>query len=84
MAAMVNKFADEEEEAEPADDDSSFEEIPKPVERPARTPGTESPKPDLWKQKPAEKPRPAVTEASVPVLTVEYQYLMNPLDYPKP
>ncbi|OJJ47310.1 hypothetical protein ASPZODRAFT_159217 [Penicilliopsis zonata CBS 506.65] len=34
MAAMVNKFADDEE-AEPADDDdSSFEDISKPVERP--------------------------------------------------
>ena len=38
MAAMVNKFADDEEAAEPADeDDSSFEEIPKPVERAPRS-----------------------------------------------
>jgi coronin-1B/1C/6 len=35
MAAMVNKFADGEEEANVSDgDDSSFEEVPKPVERP--------------------------------------------------
>lgn len=37
MAAMVNKFADKEDEAEPVDDDSSFEEIPKPTERAARS-----------------------------------------------
>jgi coronin-1B/1C/6 len=37
MAAMVNKFADGEEEANVSDDDdSSFEEVPKPVERPSR------------------------------------------------
>ena len=37
MAAMVNKFADGEEEANVSDgDDSSFEEVPKPVERPTR------------------------------------------------
>lgn len=68
MAAMVSKFADdEEEEAEPADDDSSFEEIPKPVERPARATGVESPKTGLWKQEEsAEKPRPSVTQVGIP------------------
>lgn len=37
MAAMVTKFADDEDEAEPVDDDSSFEEVPKPSERVARS-----------------------------------------------
>lgn len=36
MAAMVNKFADDEEKEE-ADDSSSFEEVSKPVERPSIT-----------------------------------------------
>lgn len=36
IAAMANKFADKDEEEESSDDDaSSFEEIPKPIERPA-------------------------------------------------
>lgn len=65
MAAMASKFADEEE-AEPVDDNSSFEEIPKPVERPARATGVESPKTSLWKQEePAEKPRPSLTQVSI-------------------
>lgn len=40
MAAMVSKFADEKDEAEEQreDDRSSFEEIPKPVERPTQSP----------------------------------------------
>ncbi|CRG83415.1 Coronin-like protein crn1 [Talaromyces islandicus] len=33
MAAMVDKFADDDEEKEEVDDASSFEEVPKPVER---------------------------------------------------
>ncbi|KAJ5179944.1 Actin-binding protein [Penicillium capsulatum] len=42
MAAMVSKFADDEEAAEPADDDdSSFEEVPKPVERAPRSAAAE-------------------------------------------
>ncbi|KAL5001285.1 hypothetical protein BDV10DRAFT_160365 [Aspergillus recurvatus] len=41
MAAMVNKFADDEE-AEPAEE-SSFDEPSKPVERATRSPGTASP-----------------------------------------
>lgn len=46
MAAMVNKFADGEEEATVSDDDdSSFEEIPKPVERPTRPAAAESASP---------------------------------------
>ncbi|KAJ5489762.1 Coronin-like protein crn1 [Penicillium diatomitis] len=42
MAAMVSKFADDEEVEGPADEDSSFEEVSKPVEAPARSPITES------------------------------------------
>lgn len=46
MAAMVNKFADGEEEATVSDDDdSSFEEVPKPAERPTRPAATESASP---------------------------------------
>lgn len=46
MAAMVSKFADDEETAEPADDDdSSFEEVPKPVERASRSPALETSSP---------------------------------------
>lgn len=44
MAAMVNKFADDEDEVESADDDSSFEEVPKPAD-PARSAVTESASP---------------------------------------
>ncbi|KAJ6073356.1 hypothetical protein N7467_011441 [Penicillium canescens] len=46
MAAMVNKFADGEEEGNVSDDDnSSFEEIPKPVERATRSPVAETSSP---------------------------------------
>lgn len=53
MAAMVNKFADKEDDAEPVDDDSSFEEIPKPTERAARSADNASPsiKTSPWQQK---------------------------------
>ena len=63
MAAMVSKFADNEEEAEPADDDSSFEEIPKPVERAARSPVVETSPPrvssPLRPKEPEPKSQPA-------------------------
>lgn len=45
MAAMVNKFADDEEETEVIDDDSSFEEVPKPTERLTRSAVAESSSP---------------------------------------
>lgn len=46
MAAMVSKFADDEEVTEAADDDdSSFEEVPKPVERASRSPALETSSP---------------------------------------
>lgn len=51
MAAMVNKFADSEEDREPVHEDSSFDEAPKPVERPPRS-ETESPiKTSPWVQR---------------------------------
>lgn len=44
MASMVDKFADGEEEGNISDDDdSSFEEVPKPVERPVRAAATPEP-----------------------------------------
>jgi coronin-1B/1C/6 len=68
MAAIASKFDDkEEEEPEPADD-SSFEEIPKPVERPTRPTGVESPvsKPSPWQQEErAPKPGPSI-QVSLP------------------
>ncbi|KAJ5195571.1 Actin-binding protein [Penicillium cinerascens] len=65
MAAMVNKFADDEDETESVDDDSSFEEVPKPTER-ARSTVTEtsslrvsSPlRPKETEAKPEAKPEP--------------------------
>lgn len=42
MAAMVNKFADDEDVEEHTDEDSSFDEIKKPVEPSARSLVTES------------------------------------------
>ncbi|KAJ5669940.1 coronin-like protein crn1 [Penicillium maclennaniae] len=65
MAAMVNKFADDEEETESVDDDSSFEEVPKPVERArstiteAASPRVSSPlRPNETEAKPEPKPEP--------------------------
>ncbi|KAJ5513722.1 hypothetical protein N7463_003274 [Penicillium fimorum] len=68
MAAMVNKFADGEEEATVSDDDdSSFEEIPKPVERPTRSVAAESASPRVSSPlRPKEvetKPQPVVAVA---------------------
>lgn len=64
MAAMASKFADkEDEEAEPVDDSSSFEEIQKPVERPVRSAAVETPssKASLWQQEDRpEKPNPNI------------------------
>jgi coronin-1B/1C/6 len=66
MAAMVNKFADGEEEASASDDDdSSFEEVSKPVERPTRSVPAEAPSPRVSSPlRPKEvetKPQPTVT-----------------------
>lgn len=64
MAAMASKFADkEDEEPEPVDDSSSFEEIQKPVERPVRPTAVEpsSSKAGLWqREERAEKPHPNI------------------------
>lgn len=67
MAAMVNKFADDEEETAPVEDDSSFEEVAKPVERPSRT-ATESSSPRVStpvRKEPEAKPQPAATPSPV-------------------
>ncbi|KGO73103.1 Coronin [Penicillium italicum] len=81
MAAMVNKFADGEEEATVSDDDdSSFEEVPKPVERPTRSIPAESASPRVnspLRPKEAEtkqvetkqvetKPQPTLVSSTVP------------------
>ena len=70
MASMVDKFADGEEEGNVSDDDdSSFEEVPKPVERPVRSAAaTESSSPRVsspLRPKEAEtKPQPVVSVSS--------------------
>ncbi|CAG8109045.1 unnamed protein product [Penicillium nalgiovense] len=76
MAAMVNKFADGEEEANVSDgDDSSFEEVPKPVERPTRSTAAENASPRVsspLRPKEAEtkqaeaKPEPTLVSSTVP------------------
>lgn len=76
MAAMVNKFADGEEEATVSDDDdSSFEEVPKPVERPTRPAATESASPrvssplrpkEVETKQVEEKPQPTLVSSTVP------------------
>ncbi|KGO39246.1 Coronin [Penicillium expansum] len=77
MAAMVNKFADGEEESTVSDDDdSSFEEVPKPVERPTRSIPAESASPRVsspLRPKEAEtkqvetKPQPTVVSSTIPL-----------------
>ncbi|GFF33457.1 coronin-like protein crn1 [Aspergillus udagawae] len=66
MAAMVNKFADKEDDAEPVDDDSSFEEISKPTERSARSADNASPsiKTSPWQQKEEAKSQASPAPAS--------------------
>ncbi|KAJ5613360.1 hypothetical protein N7510_006554 [Penicillium lagena] len=85
MAAMVNKFADEEDDAdtvEEDDDASSFEEVPKPVERAARPVVAESSSPRVSSPlRPKEEPMPQpsvatlttsspASESNLPVATV--------------
>lgn len=72
MAAMVNKFADEEE-AEPAVEESSFDEAPKPVEREARTVESASPvKTSTWHQREESKSQTASKPSTpVPVSTIQ-------------
>jgi coronin-1B/1C/6 len=64
MAAMVSKFADDEEVEEPVDDDSSFEEVPKPVERPARSAVAESSSPRVSSPLRPKGPEPEVKPQS--------------------
>jgi coronin-1B/1C/6 len=68
MAAMVSKFADDEEVEEPVDDDSSFEEVPKPTERPARSAAAESSSPRVSSPPRPKEPEPEVKPQS-PVAT---------------
>ncbi|KAJ6017235.1 hypothetical protein N7451_000614 [Penicillium sp. IBT 35674x] len=70
MSAMVNKFADDEE-ATPADDeDSSFDEVPKPVERATRSPVIAEPSSPrvsspLRPKEVETKPQPAAAPAPI-------------------
>ncbi|KAJ5585597.1 Actin-binding protein [Penicillium hispanicum] len=65
MAAMVSKFADDEETDSTEDnDDSSFDEVPKPTERSARPVVAESSSPrvssPLRPKEPEAKPQPSI------------------------
>ncbi|CAK1364755.1 unnamed protein product [Cercospora beticola] len=59
MATMADKFADKDEEEEDVRDDSSFEEIQKPVERPSVIAArqAEATKPSATSSAPAPEPR---------------------------
>jgi coronin-1B/1C/6 len=62
MAAMASKFADKDEEEESSDDDaSSFEEVPKPIERPAAR--AVEPKKEIPTPTPVAQPKPAPVAA---------------------
>lgn len=76
IASMASKFADKEE-AESSDDESSFEEIPKPAERPAaittrmeeKTQGLEITRaPDANPTAPLEAPKPTVSAQVEPAV----------------
>ncbi|KAJ5369706.1 uncharacterized protein N7496_005798 [Penicillium cataractarum] len=64
MAAMVSKFADDEEVEEPVDDASSFEEVPKPTERPTRSAAAESSSPRVSSPLRPKEPEPEVKPQS--------------------
>jgi coronin-1B/1C/6 len=70
IAAMANKFADKDDEEESSDDDaSSFEEVAKPIERPATRvvePKKEVPAPPSISAQPKAAPVAAVTEPPRP------------------
>ncbi|KAJ5123749.1 hypothetical protein N7448_009846 [Penicillium atrosanguineum] len=87
MAAMVNKFADDEEGAESSDDDSSFEEVPKPVER-ARSTVTESASPrvssPLRPKETEDKPEPKAEPKSEPKPEPKAEPKPQPKPEPKP
>lgn len=80
MAAMVSKYADKEDEAEEEDDNSSFEEVSKPVERPAHSPVVETPsQPSVAQQKVTEsKPEPTPTQVRLsPFLILFKHYCLS-------
>lgn len=80
MAAMVTKFADDEEEVDAVEeDDSSFEEVPNPTERAARPAVVESSSPrissPLRPPEPEPKPQPRVAvRPTFPVVYVVTTY----------
>lgn len=76
IASMASKFADKEE-VESSDDESSFEEIPKPAERPATTAARMEEKtqglgitraPDANPTAPLEAPNPTVSAQAEPAV----------------
>ncbi|KAJ5949320.1 hypothetical protein N7454_000904 [Penicillium verhagenii] len=85
MSAMVNKFADDEEATPVDDDDSSFDEIPKPVERATRSPVAEPSSPRVSSPlRPKEvdaKPQPA-TIAATPVAAPVVAAATTPIQTP--
>lgn len=72
MAAMVNKFTDSEEDREPVNEDSSFDEVPKSVERPSRS-ATEAESPSVksspWHQKEEPKSRQSPVQVRLLILS---------------
>ncbi|KAF9891645.1 Coronin-like protein crn1 [Aspergillus nanangensis] len=79
MAAMVNKFADDSD-AEPVQEDSSFDEAPKPVERAVRSPEV-APSPvktSPWHQKEETKSQPAPVVYPSPVFDLHATLASSP------
>lgn len=69
MAAMVDKFADEDKEE--FDDTSSFEEVTKPVERVTAAPATSKAVPSLAKEKEVTTPVASTPSTFTPTTTVK-------------
>ncbi|EED19817.1 actin-binding protein, putative [Talaromyces stipitatus ATCC 10500] len=70
MAAMVDKFADDDEKEEEIDDASSFEEVTKPVERATAAPVVSKPAPPI-KEKEATTPVTSTPTIETPKITIE-------------
>lgn len=71
MAAMVDKFADDEEKEEEIDDTSSFEEVTKPVERTTTAPPVAKVEPSPVKEKEVTTPVASTPVISAPTTTTE-------------
>jgi coronin-1B/1C/6 len=72
ISAMANKFADKDDEESSDDDASSFEEVPKPVERPSVTAARQEEKtkgPVAKKEVPKEEPKVASPVKPTPAAT---------------